>query len=437
MFKYGKEREGYWNADHMQEQADEFADAVKCKYPRKTHVFTFDHSCGHDKMPENALNASIMNVVFGGDGENSKRVRNMRDIVLHQDYPNSNLKMIEMNGESRHLKKGDRIPVCFQEKTHAGKPPSCWYKPGVPPHELEGKPKGLKQLLWELGLFKEGMTLLGGEDREFGLSMRQVLAAIPSFRRQKPALFEHLAKEGIGADATPKYHCELVAIERRWARSKWWLRHKCQYRFSVMEQNIPLSMFHPDIQPDDMVRRFFRKARDYKRAYRERKEKTAGAARLLVKKYKSHRAPPPSEAHKKLYKPWEKKKAANKAAANELSLSIKARDPVFYRGYHDLFRIGADSSGDEPNESNLSTSSDWVFFDSDTRRFGKICEKAVADGKIQYCEIKRRRGKKVFGIPLTIFQKGVEKKIIKWMGKGNKWVKRAREIFRMNETSKD
>ena len=94
----------------------------------------------------------------------------------------------------------------------------------------------------------------------------------------------------------------------------------------------------------------------------------------------------------------------------------------------DLFRIGVetDSSGVEPNESNLSTSSDWVFFDSDTRCFGKICEKAVADGKIQYCEIKQRTGQKVKGIPLVTFQKRVEQKIIKWIGKGKKGIAKAK-----------
>lgn len=187
-----------------------------------------------------------------------------------------------------------------------------------------------------------------------------------------------------------------------------------------MVKNIPLSLTHPDIQPDDMVRRFFRKARDYKRAYRERDEKTAGAARELVKRYKSHRACPPSEAQRHTYKPWEKKKKAPKDP-EEAALNVKAANSIYNKSYHDLFEIGVDCKKKKmPETTDPSTFENWVFYDGDNHTFGIIINTDWDECVVKYHTIRQRTSALVNQIALEEFQNLVGIGVIKWIGEGNK-----------------
>jgi hypothetical protein len=71
-FEYGASAEGYWTYDSMVLQLEDCADILKTLYPQYDFLFLFDHSCGHDRMPEDALKVEGMNKGFGGEQNKMK-----------------------------------------------------------------------------------------------------------------------------------------------------------------------------------------------------------------------------------------------------------------------------------------------------------------------------------------------------------------------------
>lgn len=59
-FKYGASAEGHWTYDCMVLQPEDCVDFVRTLYPQHQFLFLFDHSCGHDKSKEDALNVRNM-----------------------------------------------------------------------------------------------------------------------------------------------------------------------------------------------------------------------------------------------------------------------------------------------------------------------------------------------------------------------------------------
>ena len=186
--------------------------------------------------------------------------------------------------------------------------------------DYTGQPKGLKQLVWERGLWKTGMTKTGGSNGE-SFSVKATLESQPDISKQRTVLEEVLVKHAhMEAVMIPKYHCELNGIERVWGRSKFYTRCKCNYSFPDLMKNVPVSLLTGNI-PVSMHRKFARKARDYVRAYsRAHGDGTAAAevsqrAALFVKEekiYRSHRGVPPHEnagGHMRGRRPWAKKNA--------------------------------------------------------------------------------------------------------------------------------
>ena len=83
----------------------------------------------------------------------------------------------------------------------------------------------------------------------------------------------------------PKFHCERNTIEHVWGQAE---------RYTRMYTNVTLPGLRNIVEPGldsvtvDNIRKFFQKARDYERAYRE--GHTAGKiVEQAVKKFKSHR----------------------------------------------------------------------------------------------------------------------------------------------------
>ena len=62
--EYGEGKEGYWTSERFMTQIREAARITDVKYPREGWrvVWIFDHSSCHATMPEDALDASKMNV---------------------------------------------------------------------------------------------------------------------------------------------------------------------------------------------------------------------------------------------------------------------------------------------------------------------------------------------------------------------------------------
>ena len=83
---------------------------------------------------------------------------------------------------------------------------------------------------------------------------------------------------------------ELNGIERCWGRAKKYARSNCNYSFSTLKVIVPQALALVSI---DLIRKSFRKDRDYHRAYMD--GRTAVDAVDAVKTYKSHRRVPDTE----------------------------------------------------------------------------------------------------------------------------------------------
>ena len=113
--------------------------------------------------------------------------------------------------------------------------------------ELAGKPKGIKRVLKERGLWPERGLVLEcrtthnqpGCDPEGGCCARRVLEAERDFQDQKGRLQEEVEALGHRVLFYPKFHCELNFIERYWCRAKWFARENCGYDFEALKTTVP------------------------------------------------------------------------------------------------------------------------------------------------------------------------------------------------------
>ena len=69
LLEYGESKEGYWNSDRFMSQIRQAVKIVEVKFSKSDGwrvVWIFDHNSCHLAMPEDALDASKMNVNPGG-----------------------------------------------------------------------------------------------------------------------------------------------------------------------------------------------------------------------------------------------------------------------------------------------------------------------------------------------------------------------------------
>jgi hypothetical protein len=235
LFRYGSQSEGYWNCEKFLIQVETAVQIAEKKYPTQnfTLVFIFDQSSGHTAYPEDALNAHRMNVSDGG--KQPKR----RDTVW--------------NGRA-------------QSMTTAS-----------------GQPKGLRTVLEERNVNTAGMNKA---------DMVKVLADMHDFKVQKTRVEELISKHGHKCIFLPKYHCELNPIERVWGQAKRYTRTNCDYSFTGLDKTINPAL---DSVSVSLIRKYYRRVREYHRAYRE--GKSGGLdVESAVKLYKSHRRVPETES---------------------------------------------------------------------------------------------------------------------------------------------
>ncbi|CAM9903336.1 unnamed protein product, partial [Heterosigma akashiwo] len=243
----GKSRDGYWNEDRMAEQLKDMVSVYEYLYPDHKLVFTFDYSQCHDCLPDDALAAGRMNVGPGGKNQllNMRPAQATRDYGPGKNYPDG-LKAGEF--QCMYFQEGDEPPDNMDVETDAGL--RDWEAMLATPTL-----KGMKYIIQEWGLYKVGMTKNGGKER-------------PEFRNQKSKFHEVLEPRGHVCLFSPKYHCELQAVERIWGKSKYYVRKYCKYTWASLKENIPVSLSETAKSPLTRYR-FYRKTRDYMRAYRE------------------------------------------------------------------------------------------------------------------------------------------------------------------------
>ena len=183
VFKYGKNRDGYWNNELFVEQMEMAVKVAEAKYPARAfkHVWIFDHSCGHTAFAPDALVASRLN-----------------------------------------RKPGGKQPV-MHDTVWAGKPQKLVLD--------DGTPKGAAMILEERGIYTKTLKL---ED------LIVILSQHDDFKNEKNSLETMLTGKGHTAVFLPKFHCELNGIEQQTS-------HTCilQLHYWIIERDCAMvTRFH-------------------------------------------------------------------------------------------------------------------------------------------------------------------------------------------------
>ena len=140
----------------------------------------------------------------------------------------------------------------------------------------DGTAKGLRSILAERGI---NTTRMKADD------MRVVLPNHDDFVKEKTSIEHFVEGHGHLALFLPKFHCELNPIERVWGHSKRYCRAYSNFTLVKLRQIINPALESVSL---DLIRKFYRKARDYERAYTEGL-KAGKEVQEAVKQYKSHR----------------------------------------------------------------------------------------------------------------------------------------------------
>lgn len=140
----------------------------------------------------------------------------------------------------------------------------------------DGTAKGLKTILRERGI---NSSTLKADD------MRTILANHDDFLNEKTEVEHFIENRGFQCLFLPKFHCELNPIERVWGQSKRYCRAYSNFTLQKLRATIDPAL---DSVSLDLIRKYYRKVRDYEAAYLEG-NKAGKKVENAVKKYKSHR----------------------------------------------------------------------------------------------------------------------------------------------------
>jgi hypothetical protein len=262
--KPGKDKDGWWTGqDTIEQTINKAIPIARLLHPGCDLLFTFDHSSGHHVFADDSLVAEKMNLNPGGQQPV------MRDGFYEKD--------------------GNRV---VQAMT---------YPNDYEDADLAGKPKGIKLVLQERGLWPSGKFNLrctlcskGAKedpDRETRTECCAVrlLGSQPDFKAQQCKLAETLSEySGVECDFFAKFFAAVNNwIEPYWGDAKRDARNECDYTFSGLEKKVPEVL---DRVPVSKIRRYARKAWRYMDA--QKQGLTGRLADYAVRKYRSHRRVP-------------------------------------------------------------------------------------------------------------------------------------------------
>lgn len=219
-----------------------------------------DNSQGHSAYSVDALLTSRMNMRPGG------KQAKMRDgwYVLH----------------------GERITqsMCFPAN-HS---------------EFPGQPKGMRQVLIERGLWRNGLVMQCKKD-ESGVKCKsyatdccakQILDLQPNFKEQTSLVQEVIESAGHLCIFLPKFHCELNFIEFFWGAAKRYLRENCDYSFATLQENMPKALASVSVET---IRKWEHRMQRWMEAYRDglgAKDAQKQVKKFSSTRYTSHRRIP-------------------------------------------------------------------------------------------------------------------------------------------------
>ena len=272
----GAINEGYWNSFHISLQFEDAVDCLQVRYPDYDFVFLFDHSQGHGRKRDGALNAMHMSRTYGG----AQPI--MRDSIITKTegflgphlpklscgdtqfmvfkpedagpwYLSNEQRIAQRNdratGRSRRVGRSKKlltkalldagVDLPSQRNFTRKELQTFANRNGVDVFEdkreiirgWEGQPKGLLQVLWERGFVAETMlekyTLDGRKDAITGdinlqFSLRHLMSECSDFKDEETALQYLGSQLGVRVQLTPKFHAELAGegVEYSWAHAK-------------------------------------------------------------------------------------------------------------------------------------------------------------------------------------------------------------------------
>ena len=266
--EYGTQMEGYWTYDRMILQLEDCIDCLAVLFPHCEYLFLFDHSNGHDRQREDALNPNKMNKEWGGsqpkmrdtkieveapfDAPKYPKGSTQSLVFQHDDEGPFYLSLEEREArkfdrntgisKERNLKKSELLER-LQEKGIVSKGSTKQLRDLCLERNLQitekvevieegwmGKPKGIMQVLWERGFLDptkistytmEGKKDLFGNLIE-GSSLREIIRQQPDFAQEETLLEYNGRNLGVTILKTPKCHPELAGegIEYFWALAK-------------------------------------------------------------------------------------------------------------------------------------------------------------------------------------------------------------------------
>ncbi|KAI2491822.1 hypothetical protein MHU86_22728 [Fragilaria crotonensis] len=269
----GASKGGYWNSFHMALQFEDTVDCLKVLNPDIDLVFLFDHSQGHARKKEGALDANDMSRSFGGVQSKMRsstivdgclgpydRILNVgdcqsmvfepddvgpwwfstdeiRESRRHDIIDNDNFKMVNRTRAQLALALKDAgIDVDSARPVNELKVFAVQHGIALQQRKVhtvegwQGKSKGLLQILWERGwidpskcskLDKSGKSFntsfysLKGKTDHTGRmdepsSLRYLMGSCTDFQEEETAL-QHLGSQlGSKVIFTPKFHCEFA-----------------------------------------------------------------------------------------------------------------------------------------------------------------------------------------------------------------------------------
>jgi len=158
------------------------------------------------------------------------------------------------------------------------------------------KPKGMKQILTERGLFRAKLKMQckkpDCDPDVTDCCTRRIIDLQPDFREQKSLVHETIEAAGHLCIMLPKYHCELNFIEFFWGAMKRYLREHCDYTYSGLQKNIPDAMGSVDVLT---IRKWEHRMIRWMDAYKD--GKGTKEAQIQVKKFGSRK----QSSHRRVY----------------------------------------------------------------------------------------------------------------------------------------
>jgi hypothetical protein len=148
-FQYGKSKEGYWDGQKFQEQCVQFVNAVEILYPTMQIVLEVDHSSGHLKEQSDGSMVNAMNVRWGGKAS-AKRDTVIEEGCLGPDPPVLNGRQLTIGSVQRMVFEDDSPPP-FQDIN-------------VPKYDREMTPDEKIQALEKMRRSKAQKARKGGQD---------------------------------------------------------------------------------------------------------------------------------------------------------------------------------------------------------------------------------------------------------------------------------